>query len=76
LPASAPDREDNPSHEKAPATAPFLLLKIPGTRTIVESQLSDNEVMIQFSSQIDHLPARDSRGLSLLSALLLLPLGG
>jgi hypothetical protein len=32
--------------------------------------------MIQFSSQIDHLPARDSRGLSLLSALLLLPLGG
>jgi hypothetical protein len=32
--------------------------------------------MIHYSSQFDHLPARGSRGLSLLSALLLLPLGG
>jgi hypothetical protein len=32
--------------------------------------------MIHYSSQFDHLPARGSRGLSLLSARLLLPLGG
>jgi len=38
--------------------------------------LSDKDIMIHCSSQFAHLPARDSRGLSLLPALLLLPLGG
>jgi hypothetical protein len=54
----------------------FLLLKIPGRQIIVEDQLSDIDVMIHHSSIFDHLPARGSRGLSLLSALLLLPPGG
>jgi hypothetical protein len=64
------------AHEEAPDTAPFLLLKSSGRVSIVKNLFTDNGNMIQTSSQFAHLPARGSRGLSLLSALLLLPLGG
>jgi len=51
-------------------------LKICGRRTIVEVHVSDNVFMNHHSSAFAHLPVRGSRGLALLSALLLLPLGG
>jgi predicted transcriptional regulator len=75
LPASAPERKKTVS-SKGAGNGAFFLLKIPRAGTIVERQSSDNLVMIQFSGQFDHLPVPGSRGLSLLSALLLLPLGG
>jgi hypothetical protein len=52
------------------------LLKFYLRGTIVIQTVSDNGIMNYYSSQFALLPARGSRGLSLLSALLLLPLRG
>jgi hypothetical protein len=76
LPArSAPERVEN-EPKKGAVNGAFLLLKIPMGRTIVRDQLSDNQIMTPFNRQFEQLPAWDSRGLVLLSALLLLPLRG
>jgi hypothetical protein len=62
--------------EKGALMAPFSWLKIQLRHTIVNARFDDTEFMKHHSSQFALLPARGSRGLSLLSALLLLPLRG
>ena len=51
-------------------------LKSVPKQTIVVLNMSDSKFMNLFSDKKSVSPARDSRGLSMLSALLLLPLGG
>ena len=54
----------------------MLELKSASTQTIVAVITTDSQSMNQFSDNISISAARGSRRLSLLSALLLLPLGG
>ena len=51
-------------------------LKSVATQTIVVFNITHSQSMNQFSDKISTSPARYPRGLSLLPALLLLPLGG